>query len=65
MYTFSNEVKIYNMSESSKKLDEIKSQILNLSKKYFEIYSQNSHFVPGISPIPVSGKVLDLSLIHI
>ncbi len=59
MYTFSNEVKIYNMSESSKKLDEIKSQILNLSKQYFEIYSQNSHFVPGISPIPVSGKVLD------
>ena len=49
------------MSESSKKLDEIKSQILNLSKKYFEIYSQNSHFVPGISPIPVSGKVLDVN----
>ena len=61
MYTFSNEVKIYNMSESSKKLDEIKSQILNLSEEYFEIYSQNSHFVPGISPIPVSGKVLDVN----
>lgn len=46
--------------EKSEKLDEIKSKILELSSEYFREYTKfDNYFVPGISKIPVSGKVLD------
>ena len=41
------------MSES-----EIRIQILDLTKRYFEENKSNKVFEPGVDPVPVSGKVL-------
>jgi CDP-4-dehydro-6-deoxyglucose reductase, E1 len=38
---------------------QLRQQILELSRKYIEEVSSNQAFEPGISPIPVSGKVID------
>ena len=39
-------------------LEKIKSEIIELAKEYFQI-NKNDVFVPNISSVPVSGKVLD------
>ena len=46
------------MNDKNSQLDIIKNQILKLSSEYFKI-SNSQNFVPYISPVPVSGKVLD------
>ena len=35
------------------------NQIIKLSNKYFEDFNSEIPFIPNISSIPVSGKVLD------
>ncbi len=41
-------------------LDFLKNQIIELSKEYFNKKNlENKEFIPNISPVPVSGKVLD------
>ena len=46
--------------DSSSKLNSIKQQILDLSEQYFfEKHNKENHFVPYISKVPVSGKVLN------
>lgn len=46
--------------ENNSKLIDIKKQILDLSEEFFlEKYKSENHFVPYISKVPVSGKVLD------
>lgn len=37
---------------------ELRSQILGLTKEFFDQSSKNSSFEPGVDPVPVSGKVL-------
>ncbi len=44
------------MSESS---SDLREQILQLSERYFEETFRSRPFVPGESPVPVAGKVLD------
>ena len=39
-------------------LEKIKSEIIDLAKEYFQI-NKNDVFIPNISSVPVSGKVLD------
>ncbi len=39
-------------------LEKIKSEIIDLAKEYFQI-NKNNVFIPNISSVPVSGKVLD------
>ena len=39
--------------------DQIRRQILNLTAQYYSETSRPGEFVPGVSPIPVSGKVID------
>ena len=46
------------MTESKDELKKIENQILKLSEDYFKIINKNE-FVPYVSSIPVSGKVLD------
>ena len=47
------------MSETSNsKLDNLRSQILGLTAQYAEIFIETKKFTPGVSPVPVSGKVL-------
>ena len=46
------------MTESKDELKKIENQILKLSEDYFKINNKNE-FVPYVSSIPVSGKVLD------
>jgi CDP-4-dehydro-6-deoxyglucose reductase, E1 len=38
---------------------QLRSQILDLTAKYFSESSSPKDFVPGVSPVPVSGKVID------
>ena len=45
--------------EKDKNIEEAKKSILDTADKYFELTQTNNNFVPGISNIPVSGKVLD------
>ena len=45
--------------ENKKKLKIISDKIIELSKDYFDLSNKEIPFVPGISKIPVSGKVLD------
>ena len=45
------------MSESEIKI--LENKILKLTEKYFELKNKEFNFIPNISPIPVSGKVLD------
>ena len=46
------------MTDSKDELKKIEDQILKLSEDYFKITNKND-FVPYVSSIPVSGKVLD------
>ena len=39
--------------------DEVRQEILKLSAEYFSLAFPQSEFIPGQSPVPVSGKVLD------
>ena len=39
--------------------NEILNSILELSEKFYDVNFNNSPFVPGISKIPVTGKVVD------
>jgi CDP-6-deoxy-D-xylo-4-hexulose-3-dehydrase len=38
---------------------QLRSQILDLVAQYFSQSSNSGEFVPGVSPVPVSGKVID------
>ena len=42
-------------------LDDIRDRILNLVTEFGEIATQEKEFIPGQTPVPVSGKVLDSS----
>jgi len=39
--------------------DQLREQILSLTAEYFESAFPKSEFIPGVTPIPVSGKVID------
>src|SRR5438477_12278195 len=41
------------------KASQLRRQILDLAGQYFEASSSSGEFVPGISPVPVSGKVIN------
>ncbi|MDB9943934.1 lipopolysaccharide biosynthesis protein RfbH [Octadecabacter sp.] len=43
---------------TNEKLDSLRSEINKLVKKYAEIAYQPTQFVPGETPVPVSGKVI-------
>lgn len=45
--------------EKDKNIEEAKKSILDNADEYFDLTQTNNNFVPGISNIPVSGKVLD------
>lgn len=47
------------MTDSLTRADKIKSQIFDLVKEYHSEKFSNKDFIPGITPIPVSGKVFD------
>ncbi len=38
---------------------QLRRQILDLTAQYFSESSQPGEFIPGVSPVPVSGKVID------
>jgi CDP-4-dehydro-6-deoxyglucose reductase, E1 len=38
---------------------QLRRQILDLAAQYFEKHSDRGEFIPGVSPVPVSGKVID------
>jgi CDP-6-deoxy-D-xylo-4-hexulose-3-dehydrase len=42
-------------------LDDLRDRILDLVTKFGEISTQEKEFIPGETPVPVSGKVLDSS----
>lgn len=44
---------------SKESLDQLREQILTLTRRYHEEAFGNQPFVPGQSPVPVSGKVID------
>ena len=46
------------MNDKNSQLDKIKNEILKLSSEYFKI-NNAQNFIPYISTVPVSGKVLD------
>jgi len=39
--------------------DQIRRQILDLTSQYYSERSRSGEFIPGVSPVPVSGKVID------
>lgn len=39
--------------------NQLRSQILELTAQYFAETSRSREFVPGVTPVPVSGKVID------
>jgi CDP-6-deoxy-D-xylo-4-hexulose-3-dehydrase len=41
------------------KASQLRRQVLDLAAQYFAESSQSSEFIPGVSPVPVSGKVID------
>lgn len=41
------------------KASQLRRQILDLTAQYFEVSSSSGEFIPGVSPVPVSGKVID------
>jgi CDP-4-dehydro-6-deoxyglucose reductase, E1 len=43
----------------SDKLSQLRRQILDLAAQYFTETSRPGGFIPGVTPIPVSGKVID------
>lgn len=42
----------------NKELNDLRAQILDLTGKYADIFLKSRPFVPGVTPVPVSGKVL-------
>ena len=46
------------MENNKKLLEEFTKEILDTAEKYFELKNSENYFIPGISSIPVSGKVL-------
>ena len=47
------------MENNKNLLEEFTKEILDTAEKYFELKNSENYFIPGISSIPVSGKVLD------
>jgi CDP-6-deoxy-D-xylo-4-hexulose-3-dehydrase len=47
--------------EKNKKIQELEFKILKLVEEFYEYKHKPTHFVPGISEVPVSGKVFDSS----
>jgi CDP-4-dehydro-6-deoxyglucose reductase, E1 len=43
----------------SDQLSQLRRQILDLAAQYFTETSRSPEFIPGVTPIPVSGKVID------
>ncbi len=42
--------------------NELKNEIFRLTEEYYElIHNKKSEFIPGVSPVPVSGRVFDAS----
>jgi len=41
------------------KSSQLRRQILDLAAQYFSEASQSGEFIPGVTPVPVSGKVID------
>lgn len=41
------------------KASQLRRQVLDLAAQYFTESSKSNEFVPGVSPVPVSGKVID------
>src|SRR5580700_11259118 len=39
--------------------DQIRRQILELTAQYYSEISRSGDFIPGVSPVPVAGKVID------
>ncbi|MGC2476941.1 MAG: lipopolysaccharide biosynthesis protein RfbH [Candidatus Sulfotelmatobacter sp.] len=39
--------------------DKIRTKILDLAAQYHSVITQPREFIPGVSPVPVSGKVID------
>src|SRR6267154_2424121 len=48
-----------NNVEELTKVEKIKNQIFDLVKEYYEEKFRKERFIPGTTPIPVSGKVFD------
>ena len=45
---------------SNSELENIENKIIELTRSYFDLKQSNENsFIPNISPVPVSGKVLD------
>ena len=42
----------------NKELNDLRAQILELTGKYADIFLKSRPFIPGVTPVPVSGKVL-------
>jgi CDP-6-deoxy-D-xylo-4-hexulose-3-dehydrase len=49
------------VSESQHDAD--RQEILNLVRKFAETETKKQNFIPGQTPVPVSGKVLDPDLL--
>jgi CDP-6-deoxy-D-xylo-4-hexulose-3-dehydrase len=47
--------------QQNEELDRLRSEIISLTEKYAEIFLTKEPFTPGVTPIPVSGKVLNSS----
>lgn len=45
----------------STELEALRATALDATRRYAELHLQNKEFVPGVTPVPVSGKVLDPS----
>jgi CDP-6-deoxy-D-xylo-4-hexulose-3-dehydrase len=43
----------------SDKASQLRRQILDLAAQYFSETSHSGKFIPGVTPVPVSGKVID------
>jgi CDP-6-deoxy-D-xylo-4-hexulose-3-dehydrase len=39
--------------------NQLRKRILDLTAEYYSEQSRPANFIPGVSPIPVSGKVID------
>jgi CDP-6-deoxy-D-xylo-4-hexulose-3-dehydrase len=46
-------------SPMTDKASRLRQQILDLAAQYFDQTSNSREFIPGVSPVPVSGKVID------
>ena len=41
--------------------ERLRQQILDLTAQYFDEAFPPTEFIPGVTPVPVSGKVIDAS----